>query len=144
MKLMFTIVWLCALFAGARVGAQAAEFSGPAHGRVVRVIDGDTVKMRVPIWLDQEIVVSVRLAGVDAPELFRPKCDAERALARQAKSFVEAFLRDGEVDLVAIGQGKYAGRVVAHIEADGADLGDALVAARLGVRGAKGNWCAGA
>ncbi|WP_375201416.1 thermonuclease family protein [Hyphococcus sp.] len=88
--------------------------------------------------------MSVRLAGVDAPELFRPRCDAERALARRAKSFVEEFLQAGEAELSEIEQGKYAGRVVAHIEADGADLGAALVAAGLGVDGAKGNWCAGA
>lgn len=123
---------------------HAAEFSGVASAQVERVIDGDTVKMRVAIWLDQEILVSVRLAGVDTPELFRPKCEAERALALEAKSFVEDFLRGGEVELINIEQGKYAGRVVARIVANGEDIGGALVAAGLGVRGAKGAWCAGA
>ena len=66
--------------------ALGAGFSGPARGQVERVIDGDTVKMRVAIWLDQEILVSVRLADVDAPELFRPKCEAERALAREGEA----------------------------------------------------------
>ncbi|WP_375205099.1 thermonuclease family protein [Hyphococcus sp.] len=117
---------------------QAAEFSGLARAQVERVIDGDTVKMRVAIWLEQEILISVRLAGVDTPELFRPKCEAERA-----KSFVEDFLQGGEAELIDIEQGKYAGRVVARIEADGEDLGSALVAAGLGVRANKGNWCAG-
>ncbi len=141
MRVFLLLSWFCAGLALAPI--HASEFSGPARGHVERVIDGDTVKMRVAIWLDQEIVVSVRLAGVDAPELFRPKCDAERELARQAKSFVEDFLRDGEVDLSEIEQGKYAGRVVARIEADGADLGAALVAAGLGVDRPRGNWCGG-
>ncbi len=146
MKAIFASVWLCIALgiALAPPPLWAAGFSGPARAHVERVIDGDTVKMRVAIWLDQELVVSVRLAGVDAPELFRPRCDAERALARRAKSFVEDFLQAGEAGLSKIEQGKYAGRVVAHIEADGADLGAALVAAGLGVAGAKGNWCAGA
>ncbi len=138
MKALFSIAWLCAL-----APLQAAEFSGDAKARVDRVIDGDTVKMRVAIWLDQEILVSVRLAGVDAPELFRPKCDAERALALEAKSFAEDFLQSGDARLTNIEQGKYAGRVVARLETARGDLGAALVAAGLGVRGAKGNWCAG-
>lgn len=146
MRPTFTITLLAALVCAAPL--QAAEFSGPAKARVERVIDGDTVRMRVAIWLDQEILVSVRLAGVDAPELFRPKCDAERALALEAKSFVEDFLRGGEADLSHIEQGKYAGRVVARIGAGGGDLGSALVAAGLGVQSAKGratgSWCAGA
>lgn len=119
----------------------AADYSGPAKGRVERVIDGDTVKMRVAIWLDQEILVSVRLAGVDAPELFRPKCEAERALAREAKRFAEDFLRGGAAGLEDIGQDKYAGRVVARIEANGVDLGAALTAAGLAAPG-KRDWCA--
>lgn len=124
--------------------AAAAPFDGPAVGRVERVIDGDTVKMRVAIWLDQELLVSVRLADVDAPELFRPKCDAERRLAQEAKAFVEAFLGNGEASLLDIQRGKYAGRVVARIETNRGDLGAALVAAGLGSKGAKRRWCAGA
>ena len=137
MKAVFPIAWLCV----GLVAAQASDFSGPARAQVERVIDGDTVKMRVAIWLDQEIIVSVRLAGVDAPELFRPKCSAERMLARKAKVFVEDFLQGGEADLSEIKQDKYAGRVVARVEAQGADLGQAMVKAGLGVTGAKGNWC---
>ena len=139
MRAVFSIVWLCAAMAP----LQAAEFSGLARAQVERVIDGDTVKMRVAIWLEQEILISVRLSGVDTPELFRPKCEAERALALEAKSFVEDFLQGGEAELIDIEQGKYAGRVVARIEADGEALGSALVAAGLGVRANKGNWCAG-
>ena len=132
--LLVFILW----FPGPALGA---DFSGPARGQVERVIDGDTVKMRVAIWLDQEILVSVRLADVDAPELFRPKCEAERALAREAKLFVETFLSSGEAELADIRRGKYAGRVVARIEAGGADLGRGLAAAGLAVQGGRGDWC---
>jgi endonuclease YncB( thermonuclease family) len=117
---------------------------GPVAASVERVIDGDTVKMRAQIWIDQELVISVRVAGIDAPELFRPKCAAEKARAREAKLFVEDFLSSGEAILRDVAYGKYAGRVVARIEAAGADLGEALVAEGLAVNGARGNWCAGA
>ncbi|PQA87903.1 thermonuclease family protein [Hyphococcus luteus] len=136
--------WIVALFLVLAPPAAAAGFDGPAKARVERVIDGDTVKMRVAIWLDQEILVSVRLAGVDAPELFRPKCDAERARALKAKNFVEVFLSGGEARLEDIEQGKYAGRVVARIEANGADLARALTAAGLAVSGGRKDWCASA
>ena len=122
----------------------AAEFSGPAEGKVERVIDGDTVKMRVAIWIDQEVVVSVRLAGVDAPELFRPKCAAEKEKAQEAKAFVEEFLGSGEAVLHDIAHGKYAGRVVARIEGSSGDLGEALIAEGYAVAGRGGHWCAGA
>ncbi len=116
---------------------------GPVSASVERVIDGDTIKMRAQIWIDQELVISVRVAGIDAPELFRPKCAAEKARAREAKTFVENFLSSGEAVLRDVAYGKYAGRVVARIEAAGADLGEALVAEGLAVNGARGSWCAG-
>ncbi len=121
--------------------ARAGGFDGPATGSVERVIDGDTVKVRVGVWIDQELIVSVRVAGIDAPELFRPKCEAERRRARAAKAFAEAFLADADVTLADIKRGKYAGRVVARIAAGGQDLGAALVAEGLAVEGARGAWC---
>jgi len=134
--LLFAAIYgLCALC------PAVAEPLGPTRGEVERVIDGDTVKMRIAIWIDQELLVSVRVAGIDAPELFRPKCAAEKTLAREAKAFAEDFLAGGTATLHDITRGKYAGRVVARIEADGADLGEALVAAGLAVEGGKGAWC---
>ncbi len=121
--------------------AWAGGFEGPARGDVERVVDGDTVKVRVGVWIDQELVVSVRIAGVDAPELFRPKCSAEKEKAHAAKKFVEDFFARSTVTLRNIKRGKYAGRVIAHIEADGRDLGEALVDEGLAVKGARGVWC---
>ena len=116
---------------------------GPVKAGVERVIDGDTVKMRAQIWIDQELIISVRVADIDAPELFRPKCAAEKERARAAKAFVEDFLKSGEAVLRDVEYGKYAGRVVARIETAGGDLGEALVAEGLAVSGARGAWCAG-
>ncbi len=70
---------------GALTGRRAATLSGSSMAIAVKV--------RVGVWIDLELVVSVRVAGIDAPELFRPKCEAERRRARAAKTFVEAFVR---------------------------------------------------
>ncbi len=120
--------------------ALAAPIPGPASATVERVIDGDTVRMRVSIWIDQEVTVAVRVAGIDAPEIFRPKCAAERVLGLQAKEFVSLFLAEGGAELYDIERDKYGGRVVARIVAEGRDLGPALVAEGLAVEGSKGDW----
>ena len=145
MIVLYTLTLLlasAATTAGAASGLDKA-MPGPAAARVERVIDGDTVKMRVAVWIDQEIIVSVRVAGVDAPELFRPKCPAEKTMAIKARVFVEDFLSSGEAVLRDIDHGKYAGRVVARIENENGDLGSALVASGFAVKGGKGNWCNG-
>jgi endonuclease YncB( thermonuclease family) len=75
--------------------APAAEvLAGPVSARVLEVIDGDTVVVQAQVWIGQAIEFRVRLAGIDAPEL-RGKCDAERALAAQARDFLAARLDAG-------------------------------------------------
>jgi endonuclease YncB( thermonuclease family) len=110
---------------------------------VLSVYDGDTVRVEAYPWPDQINRVSVRLAGVDTPEL-RGKCKEERALARVAKAFVELQI-DDEVMLVDVRKGKYAGRVVARIIlADGRDLSSLLIEAGLGRAydgGKRESWC---
>lgn len=86
--------------------------SGPVKASVERVIDGDTVKMRAYIWVDQELIVSVRVAGIDAPELFRPKCAAEKLKARAAKAFVEEFLAGGEASCMIFSMGNMQGALL--------------------------------
>ena len=71
--LLRTAVVLLALLADARAPAYPrALIEGPVPAIVTRVIDGDTIEVRVQIWLEQEILVRIRLAGIDAPELRAP------------------------------------------------------------------------
>lgn len=123
--------------------AVAAPIEGPVAASVERVIDGDTVRVTARIWVGHSVSVSVRLAGVDAPELYRPKCAAERELARRAKAFVEAMLTGGEVTLADIVHDKYGGRVVARVETpSGEDVGEALLGEGLAVEErAEKAWC---
>ena len=115
---------------------------GPVPAQLQRVVDGDTVRVIAEIWLDQTIEVSVRIPGIDAPELYRPKCLAEKSKARAAKKFVQGFLGEGRVWLHDIERGKYAGRVVAHITNEaGQNLAEALVNAEHAINGKRGAWC---
>jgi len=124
------------------LSSNSPTLDGPVLARIDRVVDGDTVRVSAQIWIDQEISVSVRLADIDAPELFRPKCDAEKVKGYAAKEFVSGFLGARPVMLKDIRRGKYAGRVVARIENHhGQDLGSALTAADHAVYGERGQWC---
>ncbi|MEL7029946.1 MAG: nuclease, partial [Pseudomonadota bacterium] len=74
------------------VDAAAAGLDGPVPAQVERVIDGDTIAVRALIWLDHEISVRVRLAGIDAPEGARADCPAEKARAEAATAFLAAWV----------------------------------------------------
>lgn len=122
------------LAAGISSDAVAGEtLPGPVAARVVRVIDGDTVRVRATVWLGSTVEVDVRLAGIDAPEL-RGRCAREKQLAASAR----AALRD-------VRYGKFAGRVVARIMApNGDDAADVLRAqglARAYGGGKRARWC---
>ena len=121
----------------------AGPIPGPVAALVERVVDGDTVRVSAEIWVDQTVAVSVRLDGVDAPELYRPQCAAEKEKAREAKAFVEDILADGEALLRDVVHDKYGGRGVAKIETNpGGGVGAALNEAGLAVPyGARDPWC---
>ncbi len=124
--------------------------SGLAHGagievpaRVVSVYDGDTVKVEAAMWPGMTWNGSVRVRGVDTPEL-RGKCEAEKVKAKVARDFVR--VRIGKrVVLTDVQKGKYAGRVVAGIRlADGSDLTALLIRQGHGRPyggGRRRGWC---
>lgn len=125
--------------------AQAeARLAGPYPAEVLRVIDGDSFEARVRIWLDQDVTVTVRLAGIDAAELSAP-CPAARMMARLARAMLAARLAPGGVVLSEVDRDKYGGRVLARVrDAAGADVAAALAAAGLArlYAGRRADWCA--
>lgn len=140
-----------ALLAGAMALACAAPrmawaeiFDGPVRARVLRVIDGDSLLVEARIWLGQNIETTVRLLGVDAPEL-RARCDREKSLAVESKAFVETHIGGKDVMLRRIQFGKFANRVLAQVfTPEGDDLGAVLVyagLARLYEGGERQGWC---
>lgn len=107
--------------------ARADELSGPYLAAVERVVDGDTLDVRVTVWLDLDIRVLVRIRGVDAPEL-RGRCDLEKARAGEAALALARLVGGGQVLLSDIEGDKYFGRVLADVlTPDGQDVGAALL-----------------
>jgi endonuclease YncB( thermonuclease family) len=129
----------------AAAGASAGQpMPGPFAARVERVIDGDSLAVRVDIWPGLEVATIVRLRGVDAPEL-SGRCPEERRRAAAARDALAALVGEGRIVLAAVEPDKYGGRVVADVAAaDGQPLAEALVGAGLARRydgGRRDGWC---
>jgi len=130
-----SLLFLATLLFAAGGALSAEHLRGPVEATLVRVIDGDTVNVRVKIWLNQTLDISVRLRGIDTPELSAP-CESERRLAQRARERLEALLI-GENDttpltLRHISNGKYAGRVIAYVDNEsGVSVGDILLKENL-------------
>ncbi|MDA0178902.1 thermonuclease family protein [Solirubrobacter phytolaccae] len=107
-------------------GPARAAGSAARRARVIRVVDGDTIKVE----LDGGRLDTVRLVGIDTPESKRPQtpveCGSKKA-ASTLRRLVEGrdvlLRRDATQDAVD----KY-GRALAYVEADGKDAGEAMVA----------------
>lgn len=111
---------------------------------VERVIDGDTVVISIPEL--PEVFgkkISVRLAGIDTPEL-RAKCAYEKGLANRAKDRVEGIIIKGEtISLGDVKRDKYF-RLLADVIVDGENVAATLVEEGLAVTysgGRKRDWC---
>jgi endonuclease YncB( thermonuclease family) len=109
--------------------ASSTAAAVTAKARVVRVIDGDTLKVKLATGQ----TVTVRLIGIDTPETVKPgtavECGGRDATARMKK----LALRNGVGRSVTLTSDptqdavdRY-GRVLAYVDGDGADFGRSLV-----------------
>ena len=55
----------------------------------VRVVDGDTFYLEVDLGFHVKVTESFRLKGIDTPEIYRPRNEAELKHGQDAKKFVE-------------------------------------------------------
>lgn len=110
---------------------------------VISVYDGDTFKAQAHPWPGMSIDVSVRVNGIDTPEI-RGKCESEKQAAIAARDYVRGVLGES-VTLKNVKRGKYAGRVVADVYlTDGRSLTGLLIASGLGRAydgGKRSGWC---
>ena len=142
----FSLFFLLVLIGVPLQGRAAQTLPGPFSFEVLQVIDGDTFRARVPIWLDQTVTVKIRLSGVDTPDM-KGKCPAEMARAKLARDFAVTWLQQDDLRLVNVRYGTYAGRVLATAQtAEGVTLSQALLQAELAqpYRGRRAQWCGAA
>lgn len=141
------------LMLGAVPSLAVSRVAGPLPARVTEVVDGDTLAVRVTIWLDQEVVTRVRLDGIDTPES-RSTCADEKRMAQEARQKLATLVAsategkgDGTIRLHDVEYDKYGGRVRARVTlADGTDLAQAMIHtghARPYNGGKREPWCAG-
>jgi micrococcal nuclease len=120
--------------------------AGPFNAEILTVYDGDTVTARVRIWISQTVVTSVRIQGIDAPEMGQgAKCEEERALAVRSRDRLQALIYSGTVTLTEVWRDPvYGRRVIAVLRVDGADVAPKLIAeglARPYGGGRRQGWC---
>jgi endonuclease YncB( thermonuclease family) len=117
-----------------RVSTQFSLCRG--QGSPACVVDGDTFRLG-----DR----SIRITGIDAPELASPRCPAEAALARRSADRLLAILNEGPFDMIAhrLQRQDHHGRDLMILERGGESLGDRLMAEGLAHRyiGSKRSWC---
>lgn len=111
---------------------------------VIRTIDGDTFLARVRQRDGRDLVVRVRLRGIDAPEL-KASCREELGKAEAAARALRDLLGQGGVTITNLGPDKY-GRVLADVATRRtANVSAALLAggfARSYNGGHRDGWCA--
>jgi endonuclease YncB( thermonuclease family) len=88
-------------------------------GRFVRAADGDTLTVQT----DRHGLITVRLAGVDAPE-------RDMRYAEEATRFLKAFVQSASLGLDCHSMDRY-GRHVCEVRKGQQDLGAELIAAGL-------------
>ena len=86
-------LFACGSLALAPTLAHAEPLPGPVPAEIVRVVDGDTVRVRAKVWLDLHLDVLVRIRGIDAPEL-NGDCPEEREGAAAATAALTAGARE--------------------------------------------------
>lgn len=119
-------------------GVQAPDVQF-GEGRIVRVVDGDTVVMA-----DGE---HVRILNIDTAEMPpRSQCDGEARLALAAKARLGEIVRGSSSVVLSSDGGRDRdryGRQLRLIRIDGQDVGEALIREGLAQRwrGHKATWC---
>ncbi|WP_157844017.1 thermonuclease family protein [Epibacterium ulvae] len=100
------------------------------------MIDGDTIDVEGQRY---------RLVGFDTPETWKPKCNFELQLGKQATARLRTLVTSGQILEINIlpGKDKY-GRGLAKLLVGGADVGDILRdegLARSYTGGKRQEWC---
>lgn len=124
-----------------------ADYVSPKAPNVIRVIDGDTIRIEAP-YLPESLgkELSLRLEGIDTPEDRLAKCEKEKILSQKATEFVKEVLEKAkERKFIINGWDKFGGRVLGDILVDGKSLSKMLLDKNYAVEyngtGAKKDWC---
>jgi micrococcal nuclease len=102
---------LCAPLRAQDVPSPYSEY----YGTVERVIDGDTLVVVIDLWPGFEATYSVRVRGIDAPELSHARCPQEKQWAAEARAQAERLYGPGTTVRIETVELDSFGRAVADI-----------------------------
>jgi endonuclease YncB( thermonuclease family) len=107
---------------------------------------GDTIKAEMVGVSSKLKSVSIRIRGIDTPELHRFKCVKEKQDAQRAKEYVQSELEIAKsVELKNLAWDKFGGRILADVYVDGSNLSTKILIQGLAVKyyGKKKiqDWC---
>ncbi len=116
----------------AQLGAQVADRPVARHiplcsggnraeRRLTCIVDGDTGWENGVKWR-----LTSRSGGVDAPEISKPECQAERTAGERATRRLQTLM-GGDYELVVEGSDRYGRQLVVVELADGRDAGAVLI-----------------
>jgi len=111
---------------------DTTKFTVPIYGgQVIKVYDGDTITIaaRLPMMNSPIYRFSVRLSGIDAPEI-KGKDEDEREAARNVKKALSAMILNKQVTLKNVDTEKY-GRILADVYIDDVHVNKWLIAERF-------------
>jgi endonuclease YncB( thermonuclease family) len=114
---------------------DTVEFTFPIKGgRVIKCYDADTITIasKLPYKESPLYRLSVRLSGIDAPEI-KGKSEEEKELAKQARDFVSNLILNKYVRLENVESEKY-GRILADVYIGDVHLNDLLIRERYAVK----------
>jgi len=141
---MVAVLWWCALLLVQPADAKTFTFEAV----VTRVLDGDTVKVRIEGWPEAVQDQLIRLDGIDTAETGKKaKCSVERTKAAAAKAFVQKWLPIGSKIVIVYNtarKDKYNGRILSDVYYKRKSLTAALKAAGHAKPydgGKKSSWC---
>ncbi len=109
------------------------------------VYDGDTVKATLVTLPDQLKQISLRINGIDTPEV-RTSCINEKEKGYDARDFLALKISQAEkIEVNLIKWGKFGGRIIADIILDGRQVRDIMIESGHAVAYDGGrkthNWC---
>ena len=103
---------------------------GPFRAIIKHIVDGDTLDLLVDEGFNNYTYLTVRIMGIDAPEIFRGT-EEERAWGQAAKMHLEGIAPVGTPCVIRTDKDRQSfGRYSASLLlADGTDVGSAVVEA---------------
>jgi endonuclease YncB( thermonuclease family) len=115
--------------------AIAKPSYGPYMAEFIRVVDGDTLWMRLHVYPGQTNTIKIRLNDIDTPEKRNtrhrkvPQC--EKQLAKKASEFTQEWVKGKQWFVVSdITTGVYVNRLLGNISYQGENLRQLLFKAK--------------